>query len=60
MGMRVHLQSGLQVMQAVGRAGDVAAWREENRDLGFGPAPSQVVAKRAERAAQAARDRAGS
>jgi enoyl-CoA hydratase len=60
MGMRVHLQSGLQVMQAVGRAGDVAAWRDENRESGYGAAPRQVAAKRAEAAAQAARDRARS
>jgi enoyl-CoA hydratase len=58
MGMRVHLQSQLQVMEAVGRAGDVAAWRKENQDQGYGVSPRQVAAKRAEVAAQAARDRA--
>jgi enoyl-CoA hydratase/carnithine racemase len=57
MGMRVHLQSQLQVMEAVGRAGDVAAWRKENQDQGYGVSPRQVAAKRAEVAAQAARDR---
>ena len=60
MGMRVHLQSGLQVMEAVGRAGDVAAWREENREKGYGLSPRQVAARRAELAAQAAQDRSRS
>src|SRR6185437_11133844 len=55
MGMRVHLQSHLQVMEAVGRAGDVAAWRQENQEKGYGPAPRQVAAKRAEDAAELAR-----
>ena len=53
MGMRVHLQSQLQVMEAVGRAGDVAAWRQENADKGYGTSPRQVAAKRAEAAAAA-------
>jgi enoyl-CoA hydratase len=54
MGMRVHIQSHLQVMQAVGRAGDVAAWRKENAELGYGANPRQVAAKRAEVAAEVA------
>jgi enoyl-CoA hydratase len=57
MGMRVHLQSGLQVMQAVGRAGDVAAWRQVNQEKGYGPAPRQIAVKRAEDAARAAEER---
>jgi len=57
MGMRVHLQSGLQVMQAVGRAGDVAAWREENIQKAYGFAPREVAAKRAEAAAEGLRSR---
>jgi enoyl-CoA hydratase/carnithine racemase len=55
MGMRVHIQSHLQVMQMVGKAGDVAAWRQENVDKGFGLSPRQVAARRAEAAAEAAR-----
>jgi enoyl-CoA hydratase/carnithine racemase len=55
MGMRVHLQSHLQVMEAVGRAGDVAAWRQENQEKGYGLAPRQIAAKRAEVAAELAR-----
>jgi enoyl-CoA hydratase/carnithine racemase len=55
MGMRVHLQSHLQVMEAVGRAGDVAAWRKENAEQGYGASPRQVAAKRAELAAEIAR-----
>jgi enoyl-CoA hydratase len=51
MGMRVHLQSHLQVMEAVGRAGDVAAWRQENVDKGYGRSPREVAAKRAQVAA---------
>lgn len=53
MGMRVHIQSHLQVMEAVGRAGDVAAWRRENAEKGYGTSPRQVAAKRAEAAAAA-------
>jgi enoyl-CoA hydratase len=52
MGMRVHLQTGLQVMQVVARAGDVAAWNKENREKGYGPGPRRVAAQRAEAAAQ--------
>jgi enoyl-CoA hydratase/carnithine racemase len=52
MGMRVHLQSQLQMMELVGRAGDVAAWRQENADKGYGRSPRQVAAKRAEVAAE--------
>jgi enoyl-CoA hydratase/carnithine racemase len=55
MGMRVHIQSHLQVMELVGRAGDVAAWRKENVDEGYGASPRQIAAKRAEIAATRAR-----
>jgi enoyl-CoA hydratase len=55
MGMRVHLQSHLQVMELVGRAGDVADWRKENMEKGYGASPRQVAAARAEVAAEAAR-----
>ncbi len=34
MGMRVHVQSHLQMMELVGHAGDVAAWRQENVEQG--------------------------
>jgi enoyl-CoA hydratase len=54
MGMRVHIQSHLQVMEALGRAGDVAAWRKENADTGYGFSPREVVARRAAAAAEAA------
>jgi enoyl-CoA hydratase len=57
MGMRVHIQSHLQVMQAVGHAGDVAAWRKENIEKGYGMSPRQVAAKRAEVAADLAKAR---
>ena len=52
MGMRVHLQSQLQVMEAVGRAGDVATWRQENVEKGYGRSPREVAAKRAQAAAE--------
>jgi enoyl-CoA hydratase len=55
MGMRVHIQSHLQVMEAVGRAGDVAAWRQQNAEKGYGISPRQVAAKRAEAAAALAK-----
>ena len=58
MGMRMHLQSQLQVMQLVGRAGDVAAWRQDNIEKGYGLAPRNVAQKRAEAAAEVARRRA--
>ena len=45
------------MMELVGHAGDVAAWRQENVDKGYGMSPRQVVAKRAEAAAEAARAR---
>jgi enoyl-CoA hydratase/carnithine racemase len=59
MGMRVHLQSQLQVMEAVGRAGDVAAWRKENAENGYGSSPRQIAAKRAQIAAEAVKARSG-
>jgi len=55
MGMRVHLQNTLQTMELVGRAGDVAAWRQENVDAGYGMSPRQVAAKRAQVAADEAK-----
>jgi enoyl-CoA hydratase len=58
MGMRVHVQSHLQMMELVARAGDVGAWRQENIDKGYGRTPRQVAAKRAEAAAELARERA--
>ena len=50
MGMRVHLQSHLQTMDLVGRAGDVARWRQENLEKGYGMSPRQFAARRAEAA----------
>ena len=54
MGMRTHLQSQIAMMQLVGRADDVAAWRAENAELGLGPAPRKVARARAELAAEQA------
>ncbi len=52
MGLRSHWQMSLTMMELVGKAGDVAAWRNENMARGYG-APRQVAAKRfAEVAAQ--------
>ena len=42
MGMRVQLQNSLQMMQVVGRAGDVAKWREENAEKGYGSRPARL------------------
>jgi enoyl-CoA hydratase/carnithine racemase len=53
MGMRVHIQSHLQMMEIVGKAGDVAAWRQENVEKGYGFAPRDVVANRAVAAKEA-------
>jgi enoyl-CoA hydratase/carnithine racemase len=57
MGMRLHLQSHVQTMELVARAGDVAAWREENVEQGYGFSPRQVAAKRAQVAAEELRRR---
>jgi enoyl-CoA hydratase len=46
MGMRTHLQTSVEVMELVGAGGDVAAWRKENAEKGYGPGPRQVVAQR--------------
>ena len=51
MGLRVHWQTSVHLMELVGRAGDVAAWRQENAERGYG-APRQVAKARAEEAAQ--------
>ncbi len=59
MGMRTHIQSHLQVMQLVGHANDVAAWRKENVEKGYGLSPRQVAAKRGEVALGEARGEAG-
>jgi len=59
MGMRVHIQSQLQMMELVGRAGDVAAWRQENIDKGYGTSPRQVAAARAKVAAAEVRGTEG-
>jgi len=46
MGLRVHWQMSTQVMELVARAGDVAAWRAENAELGYTGGPRQVVQQR--------------
>jgi enoyl-CoA hydratase len=46
MGLRVHWQASTQLMELVGRAGDVAAWRQENAARGYG-APRDVASRRA-------------
>jgi enoyl-CoA hydratase len=46
MGMRTHLQQSVEVMELVGKGGDVAAWRQENVEKGYGPGPRQIVAQR--------------
>jgi enoyl-CoA hydratase/carnithine racemase len=56
MGLRVHWQSGMQLMELVGRAGDVGEWRKENMERGFGP-PRTVAKARAEAAAERVRQR---
>jgi enoyl-CoA hydratase len=56
MGLRVHWQMSQQVMQLVGGAGDVAAWRKENAELGYQGGPRNVAAKRFETAAEGARN----
>lgn len=60
MGMRVHLQTSVQVMELITRAGDVAAWRKENADRGITGGPRQIAAKRFEEAAAEVRARMAS
>lgn len=55
MGMRVHRQCHLEMIQMVGRAGDVADWWAENEDRGYGAVPRQVMARRAAAAEAQAR-----
>jgi len=50
--MRLHLQSHVQTMELVARAGDVTGWRQENLDRGYGMSPRAVAAKRAQAAAE--------
>ena len=57
MGMRVNLQASLQMMEITGHAGDVADWRKENAEKGYGPAPRKVAQQRAEIALEEARKR---
>jgi enoyl-CoA hydratase len=54
MGMRVHLQSQFHIMWQVAAAGDVADWREEIVESGYGPYPRRIAARRSEIAAQQA------
>jgi hypothetical protein len=58
MGLRVHWQSSVQLMELVGHAGDVLAWRQENAERGYGP-PRQVAQARSDAAAARVRARAG-
>jgi enoyl-CoA hydratase len=46
MGMRTHLQTAVEVMELVGTGGDVAAWRKENAEKGYGPGPRHIVSQR--------------
>lgn len=56
MGLRVHWQASTQLMELVGRAGDVIEWRKENSTRGYG-APRDVARARAEAAAERVRGR---
>jgi enoyl-CoA hydratase len=51
MGMRVHLQSQFHIMWQVAAAGDVAAWRDQNFEQGYGPYPRQIAQQRGDAAA---------
>ena len=57
MGLRVHWQSSIHLMELVGRAGDVAAWRKENVDLGYTGGPRQIAEQRFAAAEAELRDR---
>jgi enoyl-CoA hydratase len=56
MGLRLHWQQSIEMMELVGRAGDVAAWRAENAGRGYGP-PRKVAQGRAEAAAARVEER---
>jgi len=57
MGLRVHWQTSVQLMELVGHAGDVEAWRRENAERGYG-SPRNVAKARAEEAARRVAERA--
>jgi enoyl-CoA hydratase len=50
MGLRTHWQMSQQLMELVGRAGDVAVWRQENQERGYSGGPRGVAKSRAEAA----------
>jgi enoyl-CoA hydratase len=52
MGVRVHWQNSMRMMQLVARAGDVADWRQENIDRGYTGGPRAVAKARFAEAAQ--------
>jgi enoyl-CoA hydratase len=56
MGLRLHWQASTQLMELVGRAGDVAEWRRENLARGYG-SPRGVAQGRAAEAAERVRAR---
>lgn len=56
MGLRVHWQASTHLMELVGRADDVAAWRSENAERGYG-SPRNTARARAEDAAARIRAR---
>ena len=53
MGLRTHWQMSVQLMELVGRAGDVGKWRQENQELGYAGGPRQIAKQRAEAARDA-------
>lgn len=53
MGMRLHMQQAVEMVELIAHAGDVAEWRKEVKEKGQGPGPRQVVQQRME-AAEAA------
>lgn len=55
MGMRVHLQTTLHTMELVGRAGDVATWREEA--MRANKSPREVATERLQAAEEQVRRR---
>lgn len=60
MGLRMHWQQSLMMMELVGKGGDVAAWREENRERGYTGGPRGIAKARFAEVAEEFAKRSGS
>jgi len=59
MGMRLHLQQGVEMVELIAHSADVAAWRKDVMEKGQGPGPRQVVQQRLDAAEAEVKAKAG-